>query len=103
MNVDKHKIPVSHSKRIKLSPEKKLVIKKEYKQGNVSLRELGVKYSVDKRTIQFCVHPEKYTQSLKARRERWAQGKYRGHYDKEKHRKAMQDLRERKRQAFAKD
>jgi len=94
--IESTRIPPELSKRIKLTKEQKESIKREYETTEQSYNELARKYNVSKRTIMFAVNPEKYEIAKKARRARWAEGKYRELYNKEEHRKAIADLRKRK-------
>lgn len=96
MKIDKIRLPDHLNKRKKLTQAQKELIKKRYELGIVSMRGLAKEYNVNKRLIQFCVYPERYELAKARRRKAWAEGKYREHYNKEKHRKAMRDIRERK-------
>lgn len=82
-------------KRVKLSPDDKVMIKKLYDEG-WGIRELSRRYEVNKRSIQFILFPERLEHNKELRRKRLENDPQR-YYDKETHKKAIQDLRERKR------
>lgn len=94
--LDKEKLPINLNQRIKLRPEQKEKIREIYKIGNFSQRELAKKFNVSRRTITFAIYPERYELAKERRRKAWAEGKYREYYNKEKHRKAIQSIRLRK-------
>ena len=82
-------------KRVKLSANDKIMIKKLYDSG-WAIRKLSRHYEVDKRSIQFILFPERLAHNKELRRKRLENDPQR-YYDKEYHAKAVQDLRRRKR------
>lgn len=82
--------------RCKLSEEDKKEIPKIYQQEK-SIRRVAQIYGVDKRTIQFILHPERYEQRLKERRENKVHLKYHVLRGKEKCREDIAKYRAKKR------
>jgi hypothetical protein len=76
-------------RRVKLLPCQKLLIPILYNQG-YGIRELGRKYNVDKRLIQFILFPERHEKNLQDRELRGGSKKY---YDRLKHNKEMREHR----------
>lgn len=93
------KIPINNKKldrRVKLTEEQK----EEIRQNTTdSIRELGRKYNVDKRTIQFIKDPQKLEECKKRRAERGGSKIY---YDKEKNRETMKEHRDYKKDLYNK-
>ena len=87
-------ITVKNDKRKKLTDEDKKLIKQMHEEG-YAIRALGRKFQVDHRTIQFILFPERLERNKELRRERLLLDPQR-YYDREDHKKAMQDLRRRK-------
>ena len=78
-------VPINNpslDRRVKLTADDKLAIKKEYEQGNISINGLARKWDVSKRSIQFILFPERAERAKKLYAERRKDGRY---YDKEKH------------------
>ena len=92
MKVDELKI--KNDKRKKLTDHDKQMIKYFYEQGH-SIGSLARRYNVNKRTIQFLLFPERLEHNKELRKQRLLLDTQR-YYDKEEHKKAMQDLRRRK-------
>lgn len=90
--LDKMKAKVD--KRVKLTDEDKKEIVRLRDEG-WSWGKLAKKFEVNKRTIDFVLHPEKLEESKRLRRERLLNDPQR-YYDKDTHTKQMRDLRERK-------
>jgi hypothetical protein len=82
-------------KRRKLTDKEKQDIRDWYAMGDVGTRVIAREYGVSKRTIQFILDPEKLRENLRRRHER---GGHKLYYDRERHRKAVADLRRRKRE-----
>lgn len=97
MKLDSIKLTEQMNRRIRLTQAQKEMVRERYKRGGVSQRELAKEYGVSRRTIIFAIYPERYEASKERRRRAWADGKYRGYYDRKKHTKAMRDIRKRKR------
>jgi hypothetical protein len=98
--LDKEKLPFKLNQRKKLTPQQKEIIKERYKRGGLSQRELASEYGVSRRLIVFCIYPERYELAKSRRRKAWEEGKYRYYYNKEKHRKAMKSIRDRKKSYY---
>lgn len=77
-----------HDRRVKLTPEDKVEIKKNLL--GLSQRELARKYGVSRRTIQFILDPAKLEENLKRRQERGGSKRY---YNKEDHAKSIREHR----------
>lgn len=56
---DKIKLPAKYDRRRKLSEETKEEIRTLYKQGNISHRQLALKYNVSKSCITLIVSPDR--------------------------------------------
>jgi Mor family transcriptional regulator len=94
------KIPIANEKldkRYRLTEENKKNILNEYETGSISITALGKKYNVSKRTIQFILFPERKELVRQQFLERRKDGRY---YDKEKHRQAIANHREHKKNLF---
>ncbi|MBD3249928.1 hypothetical protein GF336_07820 [Candidatus Woesearchaeota archaeon] len=85
---DKIKLPKGKDRRVKLTEEERVKIKKLY--GKISQRKLARAFHVSRRLIQFIGDPDKYKQDLQRRAERGGSAIY---YDREKHTKAMRKHR----------
>ncbi len=86
----KQHIPPKLDRRRKLSEAQKEKIRAEYKQGNISQRELARKYEVSRRLIVFCIYPERLQQNKELYKERRKDGRY---YNKDKHKEAIKNTR----------
>ena len=84
-------------RRVKLLPFEKEEIKELYKQG-ASMRHLARSYEVDRRTIDFIVHPERHERNLELRKDGGGSKVY---YSKEKQSAAMRKHRKYKREVLA--
>lgn len=84
-------------RRVKLLPFEKEEIKALYKQG-ASMRSLARSYKVDRRTIDFILHPERHKRNLELRADRGGSKVY---YNREKHAAAMQRHRKYKRKILS--
>ena len=62
-------------RRIKLTPDDKIEIKKIYENGETSINGLARIYKVNKRTIQFILFPERLVKNKQDRKKRggWKQ------------------------------
>ena len=88
-----------NDKRIKLTPEQKEQIKKEYETSLISQRALAEKYKVDKKTIYNILHPEKYQEKL----EQYKQEKHsKQYYNKEKQKDYVKKYRHHKQDLYLK-
>lgn len=87
---EKLKIKKEDDRRIKLTQEDKIRIKKIYEQGLYSQRELAEMYGVSRRTIQFAVNPESYKKNAENHKILAQDGRY---YNKEKHREYTANYR----------
>ena len=65
----------------KLDNSQKATIRKLYLSGGYSQRQLAALYNVSRRTIVFCIYPEKYQKSREDFKKRQKSGMY---YDQEK-------------------
>ena len=88
-------LPLKTDKRVKLTKEDKLQVKKLYDSG-WGIRKLSRYFEVDKRTIQFILFPERLERNKQLRRERLLCDPQR-YYDKDTHNKSVADIRARKR------
>ena len=86
-------------KRIKLTEEDKEEIRKIYKEGILSQRNLAEMFNVSRRSIQFILSPEKLEQNYKQRLQRGKDGRY---YDKEKQKEYMRKYRHEKKALYDK-
>ena len=87
----------SLDRRVKLTPEDKLEIKKEYEQGLISINGLARKWNVSKRSIQFILFPERAEHAKKLYSERRKDKRY---YDKDKHRESIKKHRNYKKELW---
>lgn len=83
-------IPPEYDRRIKLTPEQRLEIAELYKTGKWSQRQLARYYSVSRRLVVFCIHPDRKLKAAERFKERQ---KERIYYHREKHRVYMQNHR----------
>lgn len=85
-------------RRIKLTSAEKQTIREQYFRmkecERPTMTSLAKEYGVDRRTIQFILYPEREVRQRELARERRKDGRY---YDKERHRKYMQNYRDYKR------
>jgi len=86
-------------KRRKISEALKEEIKDRYAAGQ-SQRKISRDTGVSRRMVKFILFPEEYEKHLEDRRKRKVWKKY---YDKDKHREAIKDLRQRKKEALKND
>lgn len=89
----------SLDRRVKLTPEDKLEIKKEYEQGLISINGLARKWNVSKRSIQFILFPERAEHAKKLYAERRKDKRY---YDKDKHKEYTKKHRNYKKELYEK-
>lgn len=87
----------SLDKRVKLTDEDRINIKKEHDAGTISINALARKYNVSKRLIQFNLYPERQAKAKKDYAERRKDGRY---YDKEKHTEAVKRHRDHKKELY---
>lgn len=87
-------IQIKNDRRKKLTDDDKKLIRQMYEEG-YAIRALARKFQVDHRTVQFILFPERLEKNKELRRERLLLDPQR-YYDKEKHNKAIHDLRKRK-------
>ena len=95
---EKIKLPREYDKRIRFTDEKKAKASLLYSQGE-SIRKIAKILEVNKRTIQFYFFPDRLKKNIELRKERGGSKIY---YDKEKHTKAIKDLRHRKQELYLK-
>ena len=86
-------------KRVKLTKEDKEEIRKQYATGEYSIRGLARMWNVDRRTIDFTVHPERLKRAKQQYKERRKDGRY---YNKEAHTESMRKHRNYKRELINK-
>ena len=89
-------IKVKIDKRVKLTDEDKKEIVRLRDEG-WSWGKLAQKFEVNKRTIDFVLHPEKLEENKRLRRERLLNDPHR-YYDREKHNANIKDIRARKKE-----
>lgn len=89
MKVDKLRVGKILDRRIKISKEEHPYIRQRYKDGE-GVRLLARVYGVDKRLIQFILHPERQKLNLELRKQRGGSKKY---YDKSKWKMVMREHR----------
>lgn len=77
---EKIRLPHEHDRRRRLTDEQREEIIRRYNTENVSLRQLGREYNVDKGTIRYLVNPE----ALQYYRE-YVKTHWRDHQDKGEH------------------
>ena len=85
--------------RRKLLDDQKIDIKRKYKTGNYSQRELAKMYGVSRRLIQFIIYPErlKKLSDIVKREKRWLK-----YYDREDHNLSMRKNRQKHKELHAK-
>lgn len=88
------KLRVISDRRVKLSQDDKKLIRQLYDEG-WAINAIARYFEVNKRGIQFILFPERLEHNKYLRRQRLLLDPQR-YYDREKHQKAMQDLRLRK-------
>lgn len=98
MNIDKIKLGTRFDRRIKLTPDDKAEIRKQYLEGNVSQRELARIWGVDRRLIVFSIYPERYEHHKAMAKIRCKDGRY---YNREKHAERISKIRAYKKQLLA--
>lgn len=86
---------VKKDKRVKLNADDKILIRRMYDSGK-SIKAIARFFSVNSRTIQFILFPERLERNKQLRRERLLNDPQR-YYDKETHSRQIKDIRERKR------
>ena len=82
-------------KRVKLTKEDKEEIRKQYATGEYSIRGLARMWNVDRRTIDFTVHPERLERAKQQYKDRRKDGRY---YNKESHTESTRKHRNYKRE-----
>lgn len=93
----KMKIKREDNRAIKLSPEQRIEIKQLYTTGLYSQRGLAKKFNVSRRTVVYCIYPEKYEKNREQFKERQKTGIY---YDKEKQRVYSQRTRQHRKELY---
>lgn len=88
------KLKASEDKRVKLTDEDRKEIVRLRDEG-WSWGRLAERFGVSKRLIDFTLHPEKVEENKRLRRERLLNDPQR-YYDREKHSRAVKNLRTRK-------
>lgn len=94
---EKLKINEKDKRNIKLSAEEKIEIKKIYESGLYSQRQLASMYNVSRKTIVFCIYPEKYERARQIYKEKAKTGIY---YDKERHKEYIKRTRDYKKKLY---
>lgn len=94
---EKIKIKKEDDRRIKLTEDDKEEIRKLYKTGMYSQRQLATMFNVSRRSIQFAVNPDSYQKSLEQFKERQKDGRY---YNKDAHTKYVREYRQRKKELY---
>lgn len=94
---EKLKIKKEDDRRVKLKDADRIKIAELYKGGGYSLGELANMYEVSRRTIQFCVYPERLKYNKQLFKERRKDGRY---YDKDKWREQNKNHRRYKQKLF---
>lgn len=89
----KKKIQDKDNNTKKLTENQKINIRMLYSFGTFSQRELAKMFKVSRRTIQFCISPEKYETAKQQRRGRAKDGRY---YDRDKQREYVKKYRKHK-------
>lgn len=82
-------------RRVKLTLKDKEEIRKQYATGEYSIRGLARLWNVDRRTIDFTVHPDRLERARQQYKERRKDGRY---YNKEAHTESMRVHRNYKRE-----
>lgn len=97
---EKLKMKKEDKRNIKLDKEQKIKIKKLYETGKYSQRQLAAMYNVSRRTIVFCIYPDKYEKSRQEFKERQKTGMY---YNKDKQREYAKKYRDYKKELYLKN
>lgn len=92
-------VGTKHDRRVKLDEKQKEEIRFLYKTGNYSWNSLARKFEVSKRLIGVIINPEMQKKIYQTRLERGGSKIY---YDKNKHKKAIKNLRRYKQELFLK-
>lgn len=95
---EKLKMKKQDKRNIKLDKEQK--IKKLYETGKYSQRQLAAMYNVSRRTIVFCIYPDKYEKSRQEFKERQKTGMY---YNKDKQKEYAKKYRKHKKELYLKN
>ena len=93
-------IPIKNEKldrRVKLTKEDKELVKWLREEEQISYQKLANRFNVSKRTIIFICKPESLENCKKARKKLGGSKRY---YDKEKHRIAIKEHREYKKELY---
>jgi len=88
---DGSKIPTKLKRSAKLTQDDKDEMRKIYKMGAVSYRELGLLFGVSKSMAIYAVNPDRQKKNYALRVKRGGSKQY---YDKDKHTEAMRKHRE---------
>jgi len=92
-------IPTKLKRSAKLTQEDKDEMKRIYKLGGTSYRELGALFGVTKSMAIFAVNPDRQKKNYALR---VARGGSKQYYDKDKHREAMKEHRYHKQELYLK-
>jgi hypothetical protein len=92
-------VKTQFDRRVKLTDEDKVLIKKISEEENLSQRALARQFNVSRRLIQYILDPEKLAENIKQRKERGGSKQY---YDKDRHREYMKDHRRYKQDLYTK-
>ena len=90
--LDRFKVGEEYDRRRKLTQEQKEQILEIYKQGGITMTDLGKQFGVTRHTRAIIVKPERAKAVAERVKERWQD-----YYDTEKHSKEMQKHRQYKR------
>ena len=91
--VDKLKLSEKQDRRVKLSSNQKIEIREKYETGLYSLNKLAKEYEVSKKTVLLIVNDESKKKNDQRIKEHWQE-----YYDKDKHTRAVRNLRNYKRE-----
>lgn len=97
---EKMKMKQEDKRNIKLNQEQKIKIKELYETGKYSQRQLAAIYNVSRKTIVFCIYPDKYIKSRNQFKERQKTGIY---YNKEKQKEYAKNTRKYKKELYLKN
>lgn len=97
---EKMKMKKEDKRNIKLDQEQKIKIKELYETGKYSQRQLAATYNVSRRTIVFCIYPEKYEKSRQQFKKRQKTGIY---YNKDKQKEYSKKYRKHKKELYLKN
>lgn len=97
---EKMKMKQEDKRSIKLNQEQKIKIKELYETGKYSQRQLATIYDVSRRTIVFCIYPDKYKKSRQEFKERQKTGMY---YNKNKQKEYAKKYRKHKKELYLKN